>query len=218
MTALAFSLAALLSAPLLDGPLRRHPRAAAGIDAFTTVLVGGIVIAQVLPYCVGVVGWPAVVAALAGALLPVVTHRTPGGRGVVAVLAGAALAIHGMLDGAMLAVPDDHGPAEHLAHAVILHSLPVGLGVWRAVAPERGKAAAMLLLGTSALGTVGGFLFAPSVLASASGALAVAQALAAGSLVHLVGHGGSRRDPVGAGIGGAVGLLGVVVLLVTDPH
>lgn len=218
MTALALSLAALLSAPLLDSPLRRHVRAAAGIDAFTTVLVGGIVIAQVLPYCVELAGWPAVVAAIGGGLLPFLTHRFPAGRGLVAVFAGAALALHGALDGAMLALPDDHGPAEHLAHAVILHSLPVGLGVWRAVAPEQGRAAATLLLATSALATIAGFGFAPAVVSTASPAVAVLQAFVAGSLVHLVGHGRERREPVGAVVGGVAGLVGVVVLLVTDAH
>lgn len=211
MLALILSLLALLSAPLLERSLRR-PAIAAALDGFTATIIGGIVLLHVLPHGLEAVGWPALAALGLGLLLPAGCGRVPGGRGLVRLLATLALLAHGLLDGVALA-SDSEGAGTMLAEAVVLHSLPVGLAIWRMGGAEYGRGFAAWLLGLSAVAELAGFLGAMQIPPGAGQALAVVQCLAAGSLLHVVSHGeaeGSRASGVGALVGvGAVLLLAV---------
>ena len=211
MITLLLSLAALLGAPLLDRLLVGRPGFCAALDAAGKVLVGGIVLITVLPYGYQQLGWPALVALAAGALLPVGCGRLPGGEGVVGAAAGLALVSHGLLDGAMLAEPEASEAAHGLAHAVVLHSLPVGLMLWRGLQPAFGPRVAWGALGVSALCEALGWVAGPAVLAPLGPAVGLVQCLAAGSLLHVLGHvgGGPARSE---GIGALVGLLGLAAL------
>lgn len=217
MTLLALSLLALLSAPLLDRPLRTRARLGAGLDAFALVVIGGIVLVQVIPYGVYAAGWAAVAATVVGLAAPILSHRVREGRTILLVTTGLALFLHGVLDGAMLAEPGHDEVSELLAHAVLLHSLPVGLGVWRAVAPRHGGWAAMGVLVLSAVGEVLGWYGARGILAEPSPALAIAQCFAAGSLLHVLGHAREHRDAAGSAVGAVAGLAGVLFLAITHP-
>lgn len=214
MLALILSLVALLSAPLLQPLLRRRGLAAA-LDGFTATIIGGIVLLHVLPHGLERAGWPALAALGLGLLLPAGCGKVPGGRGLVRVLATLALLVHGLLDGVALA-SDADGAGALLAEAVVLHSLPVGLAIWRMGGAEYGRTYAAWLLALSALAEGIGFATAMQLPAQAGLALAVVQCLAAGSLLHVVSHGESEGG-VASGLGALLGLGGVALLAAQHP-
>jgi len=214
MAALLLSLLALGVAPLVDRPLGRSPRLSSGLDAATMVVIAGVVFLQVLPHGVVDVGWPAVVAALLGLATPLGCDRLSFGEGLIRLLAAVALSVHGLLDGAALATGGHEGEA--LSMAVVLHSLPMGLAVWRAVAEHGGRrlAGGMLLL--SAVAETVGWFWAPSLAGSTGEALILAQCFVAGSLLHLVSHG---RPVQGwpSGVGALVGAGFTILVLAEHP-
>jgi hypothetical protein len=203
---LLLTLAAVSSAPVLAALLHRAPRWEAFGQGFTVVAVAGLVLLQVAPFGIATSGWAAVTALVAGLLVGQSVHRFPGAEGAARWLASAALLVHGLLDGAALALesPDSAG----VGWAVVAHSVPVGLATWRLGASLGGarRAAGLLLLSLGA--TVGGYFGSEAVLAGTStGVLAVAQCAVAGTLLHVLAHlGGGEEAPARAGAGGIVGL------------
>lgn len=213
MLALVLCLLALGMAPVLDVPLRRFAGVGTALDSLSAVLIAGIVVGEVVPYGVAALGWPALLVAAAGAAVPIGCGWLPDGHSLIRVLAAVALFVHGALDGAGLAASNaGHG----LAAAVVLHTIPLALAVWRGVAPHRGAWAAGALLAGSGAGTIAGYHFAAAVLGPASGALAVAQCLVAGSLLHVIAHstGGAARP---SGIGAMLGAAAVIALMLVEP-
>jgi len=178
------------------------------------VVIAGVVFLQVLPHGVVDIGWPAVVAALLGLVTPLGCDRLSFGEGLIRLFAAVALTVHGLLDGAALATGGHEGEA--LSAAVVLHSLPMGLAVWRAVADHGGRwmAGGMLLL--SAVAEAVGWFWAPSLSGSTGEALILAQCFVAGSLLHLVSHG---RPVQGwpSGVGALVGAGFTILLLAEHP-
>lgn len=213
MLALVLSLAVLAMAPVLDVPLRRFAGAGTALDSLSAVLIAGIVIGEVVPYGVSALGWPALLVAAAGAAVPIGCGWLPEGTSLVRALAAVALFVHGALDGAALS---SSTVGYGLGAAIVLHTIPLGLAVWRGVAPFRGGWMAGALLAGSGLGAVIGYHFATAVLGPASGALAVAQCLVAGSLLHVIAHatGGDART---SGVGALLGAFAVVALMRIEP-
>ncbi|TNF36620.1 MAG: hypothetical protein EP329_05020, partial [Deltaproteobacteria bacterium] len=232
MEFLLTSLAALLLGPALATAFRRSDRVLAGLDGFVIAAIVGLVALHILPHAVAGGGLWVMAAGVAGLVLPsVVEHRLHGrgarsaSRGVIALIV-LGLAIHAMLDGAALALPDEHHHDESevlLALGVILHRIPVGLAIWGAARPVWGGLGAMALVGVVAGATALGFGVGDAVLGTLSGPfLGAFEALVAGTLLHVVaGH----RIPVLASaaphrVTAAVGaLLGVAVhILLLDDH
>lgn len=210
MHLLIASLLPLVLGSVLAAFLQRRKQTARGLDAFVLVSVGGLVCLYILPVAIARAGVWAVVAAAVGLAIPALSDRLfslKAGRirTLTWVVAMAAIAVHALMDGIAL-VPhvadhaglsehshgaDAHGVGSSLAMAVVLHRIPVALGVWGLVRPRFGLRAAIVTLsvigGCSVLGYAGaealvGWLDAPS--------LAAFQALVAGTLLHVVvGHG-----------------------------
>jgi uncharacterized membrane protein YraQ (UPF0718 family) len=98
-----------------------------------------------------------------------------------------ALIVHGLLDGAGLAAARHDATMASLGWGVVLHRIPVGLAIWWTVTPSRGARSAVLVIGLVALATVGGFVSSASLFSELSvKAIALVQALVAGSLLHVV--------------------------------
>lgn len=220
MTPLLLSLLAIAAAPLLDASLRARPRAGTFADGLVQVVVGGILLVHVLPFGLAAAGWPALLALAGGALGGIVAHRVPGGERSAGVLAVVGLLLHSAIDGAALGAPhdhDEHGGAELLAWAVVLHTVPVGLATWRISRAAAGVPFAVGLLVATALATGGGWWAAEEVLHGASpAALGIAQCAVAGALLHVLGHVGDGGRRVTAGWGALVGV--GVVALIAETH
>jgi hypothetical protein len=211
MVPLLVNFVALAVAPFLCRLSGRAPALEAGLDALLRVLVFGLVFGQVLPHGVALAGWPALVGAAIGVVLPQVLEfnqsylregepDAPSPFALVAVL--CALAAHSFLDGLALGEPG----ASALGVAVVLHTLPLGMIVWHGIAGRYGERSAIAALVTAGVSTALGFralavisTLAPGVFLTSgtdllSGApvmataLGVLPALVGGSLLHAVAH------------------------------
>lgn len=212
MTPLLFSLLTLAAAPLLDRALRGRPVVEGFVDGLVQVMVAGLILVHVLPAGLMTAGWPALAALVVGVLAGLGAHRFPGGERSAGVMAVVALALHAFLDGTALAAPDDH----LLAEAVILHTLPVGLAIWRVARGRGGTGLAVALLTLSALMTAAGFVFAASVYAvTPPSVIGVLQCGTAGALLHVLSHIEGRQRSTG--VGALFGLVGVALLTAHDP-
>lgn len=229
MELLVASVAALLVGPVLVRFLRDRWHWLALVDGFVLVSLLGILVLEVFPSSIAMGGIAAAIAAVVGVLLPPLLDRWFGDihgkvHGTMLWLAMIGLAIHAMLDGAALL--SAHGHDHHhegflLGLGVILHRIPLGLTIWWAVRPSRGRRAAFGIVLAIAVATVVGFFGSqPLLKALPLEALGVFQALVAGSLLHVIfGHqpegmgemlaGRRGYSTVGAGL--AAAMLTVVV-------
>ncbi len=177
-------LLALGAGPLLAPVLRRHLGVASAVDGFILVSVCGLVVLQVVPQSVGIVGPSAIAWLAVGMVTPVFLHRfdrraPPGAaraRTISAgVVVGVGLFVHAVLDGVALVHVGDVGDAVggHAAHAaghdhhdsegmsslalaVILHRVPTSLAIWVMGRDRFGTAGAVGLLLSLAAGTLVG--------------------------------------------------------------
>lgn len=230
MELLVASVLALAVGPIAVRLTRGRWHWLALLDGFVLVSLLGLILLELFPSAFAVGGPLAVAAAVLGVFLPPLLDRWFGdihGRvhGTMLWLAMAGLAIHAMLDGAALLSADAHAGDHHhgdlLALGVILHRIPIGLTIWWAVRPSRGRVAALAIIGVLAAATVVGFWGSQPLLGALPlEALAVFQALVAGSLLHVVfGHQPSgmkallepRKGYSTLGAGLAIALLAAVV-------
>ena len=208
MELLVASVTALLVGPVLVHLLMGRWQWLALLDGFVLVSLLGIIVLELFPSSIAMGGVAAAIAAVVGILLPPLLDRWFGDihgkvHGTMLWLAMLGLAFHAMLDGAALLSAHGHGH-EHdrggslLALGVILHRIPLGLTIWWAVRPSRGRRAALGIVASIALATVVGFLGSrPLLRALPLELLAVFQALVAGSLLHVVfGHQPRRMEQI----------------------
>lgn len=216
LRALLFYALATAAAPLVDVLMAGRPRAQASLDGFVQVVVAGLLLVHVLPHAVADAGLAAILTFVGGAGVAALAHRLPGGERGALGLSGVALVAHGLSDGASLALPGDGGAA--LTEAVVLHTLPLALAIWRVARSRGGAGWAAFALALSVGATVAGFAASDAVLSGSSPVtLALAQCGAAGALLHVLGHlghhtGGGPRGGLPSGVGALVGLAVVVAL------
>ncbi len=206
VTSLWLGLLALGVGPLLAPLLRRQLALASAVDGFVLVSVCGLVILQVVPQSVDIVGASAIAWLVVGMVVPVVLHRfdqraPPGAARVKAasavVVVGVGLFVHALLDGsALVTIAAGHHDEHHhddgvgaLALAVILHRVPTSVAVWVMGRDRFGTAGAVGLLLALAAGTVVGASNVSAVVGEGSlgvGGLAAMQAFAAGAVLHVL--------------------------------
>lgn len=224
MAYLISSLVGLVIGPLLFVVLHRRHIPQLVLDGFVLIAVVGLVFLHVLPEAFRVIGPLALLAALAGLLLPLMAEKVralshDASHGVVLLLALLGLLLHAALDGVGL------NGSDGLGMAVVVHRIPVGLAVWWFVRPQFGRPWAVAVLAAIGGATIAGWAaqsawIAPSGLAWVQ----VVQALVAGSLLHVLLHqsvGFHDHAPAGGWrIPGAVGAVAglLVVSLTPDGH
>ncbi len=233
MSLFILSLVPLIAGPLLVRLLQSAQLAARMLDGFVLVSVGGLVFLHILPHAIGQGGVLAVVATAVGLLLPLVSGKLWHGekrtiaRNLTLILALIALGLHATIDGLALASHDGHHH-EHgseLALAVVLHRLPVGLGIWWLVRPRLGVRIAIATVALIVAATTAGYVTAHYTTELLTGVAGGSfQALVAGSLVHVVvghRHGPAQAQPAQSERqahrwrpGSAIGALLAVILLV----
>ncbi len=134
----------------------------------------------------------AVIFLIAGLVLPFLLERASSishrrAHVFVVMLAGLGLAIHAAIDGVALL-------DEHLATAIIVHRLPVGMAIWWSVRPSFGTPAATGVFVVIVIATTLAWLLGPDFADFAeTRGLAWFQAFVAGSLVHVVAFGVSHE-------------------------
>lgn len=106
------------------------------------------------------------------------------------LLALAGLALHAMLDGAVLTVSNGSATS-NLSLAIVIHRFGVGMMLWMMVQPVFGKRGAFGILAFVSLATIAGYALSETVLDLEGGyTLAVIQALIIGMIVHSLVHRG----------------------------
>jgi len=201
MISVLASIAALAVGPIAYRVVKRSqsPRARAVLDVVIILAVAGIVLLHILPDCVEVAGWTAVVWLVLGLLAPTCLEAwlrriAKSAHTVVGAVIVAGIVLHALMDGAGLAVAgsDSHHSVGGLPLAIALHRIPVGLILWWLVQPRAGWRAAVAVLGGVGLATVLGYLAGGVIAGRMEGAeLALFQAFVAGALLHVVVH---QRD------------------------
>jgi len=188
---LALSILALLLGPVIYALSRRNRVARHVLDGFIFITIAGIICVNIIPEALVIGGTLAVIFLLLGLAFPVVVER--GFRSalheahiVVLSLAALGLVIHAIIDGIALL------PAQgsDLAHAVILHRLPVGMAIWWSLRPSLGTPVAVAAIVMISVATALSYVLgAPVIELAEARSLALVQAFVSGSLIHVVAFG-----------------------------
>lgn len=224
---LVASVAALFLGPVIQRIADREGRIFSLLDGFVVVAVLGLALLEIVPFGVALAGWWALLAVLAGILLPNLAERRFGGKSThqaAAWIALVGMAFHAFTDGLALIGTHAHGDSHALEWAVILHRVPVGLAVWwMLTTPDgSGQRAGTVALTTIAAATVGGyFVGGNTAVLDDSTLVGLLEAFVGGLLFHVISHGiGSQRSRRAAehrsltGVGGVIGLGAVLWLFV----
>jgi len=188
---LILSILALLLGPVIYALSRRNHIAREVLDGFIFITIAGIICVNIIPEALAVGGMLAFVFLALGIAFPVIVEH--GFRSalheahvVVLMLAALGLIIHATIDGIALL------PAQgsDLAHAVILHRLPVGMAIWWSLRPSLGAPVAVAAFVAISIATALSYLLgAPVVELAEARSLAFVQAFVSGSLIHIVAFG-----------------------------
>ena len=211
MPALLLAILALVVPAAFAGQVRERPGMASLLDGVVLGGIGALIAFGVLPEAAEASRMAAIAGLAVGLAFPYVAERVGvGGNdvdGASLVVGQLALALHAALDGASLSTDD-----ARLTTAVLLHQAPVGLAVWASTRARFGGGAAwgalVAMAATTALGYAAGEgLFAKANPATLSGF----QALAGGTLLHVVGHAplSAETRPRAAGVGALAAFVAV---------
>jgi hypothetical protein len=188
---LALSILALLLGPVIYALSRKNHVTREILDGFIFITIAGIICVNIIPEALAIGGTLALFFLLLGLAFPVVVEHgfhsaLHEAHIVVLVLAALGLVIHATIDGIALL------PAQgnDLAHAVILHRLPVGMAIWWSLRPTLGTPVAVGAIIVISVATgLSYFLGAPMVEIAEARSLAMVQAFVSGSLIHIVAFG-----------------------------
>ncbi|WP_437333622.1 permease [Sorangium sp. So ce394] len=191
----ALSIVGLATGPLLVALGRRRALPTSALDGLTLGLVPTLVLARHLPHAVEEIGPQAVLwTALGYVALSLAEHRRRDtGEVLGREIAFSALAVHGLLDGAGLALAaaaaDGGADGLLIASAVLVHRLPEGLSLAARFLPAWGWRQLALRLGLLGLLTLLGALLGQRLMDGLPHAsLEVFIALGLGVLLRLVVH------------------------------
>ncbi len=188
---LLLSIVALLLGPLIYAAGRRHTLAKRGLDAIIVLSIAFIIAVHILPEAFRHGGSLALIVFLLGLAFPVLLERlfrkaTDTAHQFIVAIAAMGLLIHALIDGVALISEGGVG----LAHAIILHRLPVGMAIWWAIRPSFGRVAAVSAFGFVILATASGYFLGDVIFEMAeTKVLAMLQAFVSGSLIHVVAFG-----------------------------
>lgn len=185
---LLLSTVALLLGPLVYALGERNPLAKRLFDSIVILAIAWIIGVHIIPTAVAAGGLPALLFLALGILFPIVLRKlfhnaTRVTHFAVMFIAGLGLCIHALIDGIALLPASGNG----LAHAIILHRLPVGMAIWWTFRPALGNTAAVIAFAIIIVATAAAYyLGAPVVEMASSRPLAFFQAFVSGTLIDLV--------------------------------
>lgn len=190
---LLLSIISLFVGPILYQWVRAGGFAAKALDSLIIAALMLLMAFFLIPESWAELGYISIVLILAGYLAPgVLEHLIKKAAHtlhmVSLVLALSGLALHAMLDGAVLNAGGNE-IANNLSLAIVIHRFGVGMMIWMMVQPLFGKRVALGVLGFASLATVGGFLLSENLLGlEGTYTLTVIQALVIGMIVHSLVH------------------------------
>ncbi len=223
------ALAVMALGPLLVTVLKKIAWSSTILDGFVFASITGIVLFHILPEAISALGWVSILIGAAGLFTPNLIEKASAFRKIPAhsaiLLALLAIMIHTWLDGVAMGAAKSVEGSSALSIAIILHRLPVGVGLWWLIRPRWGKRGAWIVIAILSISTVTGFLFAPLFKTYVQDSILIGlQTFVAGSLFHVVLHdafdsnesGPSARwaEIVGVILGAAV----IVSIPFFDPH
>lgn len=224
---LILSIAALLLGPVIYAFSRRNRTLRQILDGFIFITIAGIICVDIIPEALATGGKIAVVFLLFGIAFPVIIERGFHGafhvaHKLVLIVAALGLIVHAIIDGIAL-LPTQ---SRDLAHAVILHRLPVGMAIWWSLRPNLGLPVAIAAFATISIATAAAYLLGgPIVELAEARSIAFLQAFVSGSLIHVVAFGvthdhGGHIEPVAKSQdwGYRVGILLGLFLVFTAPQ
>lgn len=182
------STAALLLGPIIYAVAGEHRISRRLLDALIVLSIGFIIVAHIIPAALQEAGNLAIVVILLGIAFPMVLERlfrkaSDTAHLVIVALAAFGLLTHALVDGVALLPESGTG----LAHAIILHRLPVGMALWWAVRPNFGITVSIIVFALVILATAAGYLIGETIMEIADmRTIAMFQAFVAGSLIHVV--------------------------------
>ena len=185
---LLLSIISLFVGPVLYQWLRRGGSIAKAFDSLIVALLVVLMAFLLIPESWAQLGYWSIALILAGYLVPglleqLIKKAAHTFHMVSLVLALIGLAMHAMLDGAVLTVNSN------VSVAVVLHRFGAGLMLWMMVQPAFGKHAAFAVLGFVSLATVAGYLLSEFILGfEGDHTMSVIQALIIGMIVHSLVH------------------------------
>lgn len=184
---LILSIAALLAGPLIYAAGRHNPVARKVLDLLIIAAIAFIILVHILPEAYAQAGWVAIAIAVLGIAFPMVLerlfhHAADTAHLVIVFIAIVGLILHAVIDGLAL-FPDG---SNNLAHAIILHRIPVGMAIWWVVRPNFGTVIAVAIFALIIAATSAGYFIGDQVMALADArSLSLLQAFVAGSLIHV---------------------------------
>ncbi|MBU2676036.1 MAG: hypothetical protein KJP16_03055 [Gammaproteobacteria bacterium] len=200
---LILSIAALLLGPVIYALGRRNHVARQILDGFIFITIAGIICVNIIPEALTTGGTVAIAFLAFGIAFPIVIER--GFHGalheahiLVLIVAALGLIVHALIDGIAL-LPTQGGD---LAHAVILHRLPIGMAIWWSLRPNLGLPVAIAAFATISIATAASYILGgPMVELAEARSIAYLQAFVSGSLIHVVAFGvthdhGGHIEPV----------------------
>ncbi|MCP4333429.1 MAG: hypothetical protein GY785_12300 [Gammaproteobacteria bacterium] len=195
---LILSISALLLGPVIYAFGRSNHVARQILDGFIFITIAGIICVNIIPEALVVGGTLAIVFLVLGIVFPVIVERGFHGafheaHKLVLIVAALGLIVHAIIDGIAL-LPTQGGD---LAHAVILHRLPVGMAIWWSLRPNLGLPVAIAAFATiSAATAVSYTLGGPMLELAEARSIAYVQAFVSGSLIHVVAFGITHEHDV----------------------
>lgn len=205
----AASVVALCLGPLIHGWVWDKPRISIGLDAFVVLTVLALVFGEIAPMAFEGAGYAGLATFVMGLSAPFIADRVFGlprtHRWAHWVVAGGVL-LHAFADGiALSSLPSLGEKGFGLAIALVVHRIPVGLGIWTLaptaksgtrpmVAVQRRRNAILLLVGVAVFTAIGQ-LWGKPALDYVGVQAEVFSAFAAGMLLHIVVHGPPRQEP-----------------------
>lgn len=188
---LLLSIISLFIGPILYQWFRRGGGVAKAIDSLIIAVLMVLMAFFLIPESWIELGYWSVGLILAGYLVPglleqLIKKAAHTLHMVSLVLALSGLALHAMLDGAVL---NTGAAASNLSFAIVLHRFGVGMMIWMMVQPVFGRHIAFAVLGFAAVATVGGYLLSEHLLGlEGDYTISVIQALIIGMIVHSLVH------------------------------
>jgi zinc transporter ZupT len=199
--AIAMSIAGLMIGPAITAWAHGRSAWLRGIDAAMLGVVLPLLLLRLIPHVVDEIGAIAVAAVVAGyfafSLLEARAHTRSAQLGAAILL--PTLGIHSFLDGTALAIAFQHGGNDAagatLGAALVLHRIPEGLVIARALVPTVGVRGALLRVSALAAMTITGALIGVELLErTPDRALHVIVAAGLGVMLRMVVHTHDHHD------------------------
>jgi hypothetical protein len=200
MLFLILSIMVLAIAPFMAKVYDKSPHFEDTLSGFLLIVLGGIVLAELMPLSYANGGWLSIPLALLGltgpTLIEKLFHKAADGTHQITLIIGfSGLLLHTMVDGASLnEFKSIDSASKWLPLAIVLHRIPVALSVLWIIRPVFGFKAVWMALSGLAVFTVFGYVLGVQMeSAMNSKSFAWLQAFVSGALMHVLLH-RPRRD------------------------